>query len=265
MANDQTTLPDEFKILPDDLRDELSAITSEDEGDNDQMTQETIEDQDSGDVEPTVKAESESKPELDQDLFKVENKQEPDSRKQEDRETVRQNTINNALKRVVDENGEIDTEKFNKLPTWVQKGVEESLSFPEEDPLAVVDTSNDLDSIIEQKIREREDQKEFTNKLQEIVSSNELNKEEQAQLAEEYKELVKHGMSKSKAIDKAARICGYGVKSQIEQARKDGVRIGKMALPQQGKQAQPQGSSDFFEMTDEEIINATLGRNVYKS
>jgi hypothetical protein len=250
MANDQNTLPDEFKEAPDDLQKELLEITKEDEGDNDQLGTDKVQ---------AAKVDEQEDPEeveVDESLFETSKDETTEAKKVQDREKVRQATIDNAKKRVIQEDGTIDEEAYNSLPEWVKKEVESSIVIPQEDPIKEA-MSSDLEALIERKIQEREDAAVFKVKLDEIVKVNNLNSDDQKLLSSEFMQLHTLGMKKSDAIEKAAKICGFNNRYEIEKAKKDGIRIGRMALPPQGGGAKPkQPVKDILEMNDDEIIAA---------
>lgn len=260
MAEDQTTIPAELNTVPADLMEELNSINKEDEGGNDQL--DTVDKETSKDAPKDDELDTPEKvTDLDEDLFKEEKKEPKVDTKKQDREKVRQATIDNATKRVVDENGEINQEKFDKLPSWVQAEIENNFTIPDTDPLAVEsDQSHDLKALVDKAIRERDDEREFKIKLEEIYASNKLSSEQQKSLSQEFKQLTSLGMSKSDSIEKAALICGFGTQSAVEAAKKDGVRIGRMALPPEGNAPEKKSTNKEVDYdSDDSIIEMLKG------
>lgn len=179
-----------------EIEDTLFSINSElDEGQSDTS-------QDSKkDTSAKQESESEEEWELDEALFTDLPKTEPVKTlsKEQQAEKSREWIINSARK-LLSENW-MEWLENSKIPEWARKIV-----LKETEPTAITQVaSEDLDTLLEKKLQQKEEERLFKPLLKDIVVNNKLSKAKQKELATEYVELSKI-MWKTRALEKAAKI-----------------------------------------------------------
>ena len=172
--------------------------------------------------------------------------------KAESRKKALEGQVNSAQSQI--DSGEKSVEDF---PEYLQKELTvsaEPIQFNEE-------------AIVEKAVQRIEDKKDFDS-LKAELKAMELTSEQTKLLQDEYQELKTSGLTNKKALSTAVRLTG--LTSQIEQARQDGIQLGRMGLTPNGQVQslkQPK-EADPLEMTDDDFLkwsNSKANSSRYKN
>jgi hypothetical protein len=123
--------------------------------------------------------------------------------KAQDAQAVRQKTIESYQRRI--DSGEITVDQIPPSSKWVVK----SLSLKKAERK---DDAKDLDTLLEEKLAKRENDREFDDMKARLESAT-LRKEQKAALQEEFKELRSMGVPTAKALKKAIALAGVSLDS----------------------------------------------------
>lgn len=113
----------------------------------------------------------------------------------------------------------------------------------------------DVEQIVEKKLAEKEDARNYET-LKSQIASQRLTKEQQDVLANEFKELLDSGLPKSKALEKAIKISGINTKkmdTEISELRQ------AMSIPRTSNVSNtevPQSDKDFWEQPEKDRMAA---------
>ncbi len=142
---------------------------------------------------------------LDNSLFEEPEVQKPtqvtEEQKALDREKVKQATIQKSLERVIDDDWAINQDEYVKLPNWIKKEIDNQLSDQE-----VQDDQPLTREWVKQVLQEERDLERFESLKRDIVEWQKLSRQQQEQLAQEYKDLRANWVSKIVALEKASKI-----------------------------------------------------------
>jgi hypothetical protein len=116
------------------------------------------------------------------------------------------------------------------------------LYLPVKRQLDSLDKAPEIDELLDKKLAEKEDQREF-NALKDQLKSVQLTNAQRAELEAEYGDLRGAGMAKSKALTKAIKLAGIKLDNSTSELRK------RMALPEAGyyRAEDEEGAADDLE------------------
>ena len=148
--------------------------------------------------------------------------------------------------------------QVNSAQSQIDSGEKSVEDFPEylQKELTVSDNSTQQineEEIIEKAVKRIEEKKDFDS-LREELKAMELTPDQTKLLEAEYQELKTSGLTNQKALKTAVRLTG--LTSQIEQARQDGIQIGRMGLTPTGQVQslkQPK-EADPLNMSDDDFL-----------
>lgn len=137
------------------------------------------------------------------------------------------------------DNGEIALEDIPHK--WIKDAIK---------PKSKVETE-DLESIVDKKISEREAEREFTS-LKNQLNSMKLTKTQKQSLEAEYQDLREVGASKAVALQKALRLAGVELPDdQAKRARREGMSLPKAGYYSEGK-TNPSEDTNVMDLSPEE-------------
>lgn len=125
------------------------------------------------------------------------------------------------------ESGEAALEDLPKHQKWLKKPLEKLLEKSSKDKK--ISEEYDIDALLEQKLQQKEDDKEFK-ALRGDLNDAKLSQKQRIELKTEYEDLRSSGLSKAKALQKALRIVGL----ELETSDRRSKMTAPKAAPQVG-------------------------------
>lgn len=154
-----------------------------------------------------------------------------DEDKEAERERKKAEQVSAFFKKIV--SGKMSIDDLPKHQQWLRPMIEERLVDQAEKEK--VSKELDLDALLEAKLAEKEDERDFIN-LKASVGSMKLSERQVAEIEAEFRELRTLGVSKTKALQKAMQLAGV---------KNENPRYQNMAIPQAGGAVSTNDSDDW--------------------
>jgi|TARA_Y100000310_G_scaffold157840_2_gene157288 hypothetical protein len=154
-----------------------------------------------------------------------------DEDKEAERERKRAEQVNSFFKKIV--SGKMSINDLPRHQQWLRPMIEERLV--EQAEKEKVSKELDLDALVEAKLAEKEDERDFVN-LKATLNSMRLTEKQTAEIEAEFRDLRKLGVPRTKSLQKAMQLAGV---------KDENPRYQNMAIPHAGGAVSTNDSGDW--------------------